>query len=349
MSVGIRAVLTSLAVAFTTYLAFGAMLWTVRPAYPLLLVAAVVLYLLTTWLCIFWNVRRPAGEVAHAVIGGLGRRAVLPRWAAALSVLVAAVVPSATWLAAGDGARLEGFATWNLGAIGALMSIVMVRRRPWAAWAGIAILAVSATTWIGLTDALSLGLVGSVLWVGVAQLLTRLVERAARDTAQLTDLERAASEWLASQEGMRRERRTHVQRALAVAGPVLVRTIETDGDLDEGERVQARIAEGTLRDDLRGPALLDDAVRERLADARRRGAAVTVLDEGGLEGVRAEDLLRIRRDLAAVLGQATSERVYIRSSTDERIAVTVVGRSAGREAEDNVDLWHEIPRRGGDA
>lgn len=346
MTVGIRSVLTALAVAFTTYLAVGALLWTTPPRHPWLLVAAVVLYLLTTWLCTFWNVRRPAGEVAHAVIGGLGRRSVLPVWAAALSVLVAAVIPSATWLAAGESARLEGFATWSLGAIGALMSIVMVRRRPWAAWTGIVLLAVSATAWIGLVDALAFGLVGAVLWVGVAQLLTWLVERAARDTAELTELERAASEWLASQEGTRRERRTHIQRALSVAGPVLVRTIESDGGLSEDERVQARIAEGTLRDDLRGPALLDDVVRERLADARRRGAAVTVLDEGGLDGVSEADLLRIRRELAVILGGATSERVYIRASTHEDVAVTVVGRSAGDDGDESVDLWHEIPRRG---
>jgi hypothetical protein len=31
------------------------------------------------------------------------------------------------------------------------------------------------------------------------------------------------------QEGMRRERRTQVQRALALAGPVLTRTIEARG------------------------------------------------------------------------------------------------------------------------
>lgn len=342
---GIRPVLTALAVAFTTYLAFGALVWTSAPHHPLLLIAAVVLYLLTTWLCIFWNVRAPAGEAAHAVLGGLGRRSVLPLWAAVLAILVAAVVPSATWLAAGDAARVEGFATWSLGGIGAMMSIVMVRRRPWAAWAGVVILAASSAAWIGVAEALTLGLVGAVLWVGVAQLLTWLLERAARDTAELTELERAASEWLASQEGMRRERRTHVQRALSVAGPILVRTIETEGGLDDDARVQARIAEGTLRDDLRGLALLDEHVRERLATVRRGGAAVTVVDEGGLVGVADADLARIRSELAAVLDGATSERVYIRTSSDDDTAVTVVGRSATETGEDTVDLWLEIARR----
>ncbi|WP_292831371.1 hypothetical protein [Microbacterium sp.] len=346
MTLGIRTVLTALAVAFTAYLAVGALVWTVPPEHPLLLVSAVAVYLAVTWLCTFWNVRRPPGEGPDAVAGGLGGRSVLPRWAAALSVLVAAVVPSASWSAAGESARLESFATWSLGGIGAMMSIVMVRRRPWAAWVGVALVAISATAWIGLSDALALGLVGAVLWVGVAQLATRLVERAARDTAELTGLERAASEWLASQEGMRRERRTHIRRALAVGGPILVRTIESEGDLDEEERVQARVAEGSLRDDLRGPALLDDLVRERLAAVRRRGAAVSVLDEGGLDGMVDAELLRIRRDLAAVLAGATSERLYIRASRDESIAVTVVGRSAGDDSDGSVDLWHEIPRLG---
>lgn len=349
MTPGIRSVLTALAVAFTGYLAFGALLWTTPPHHPVLLVAAVVLYLLTTWLCIFWNVRRPTGEASHAVVGGLGRRAVLPVWAAALSVLVAAVVPSATWLAVGEAARLESYATWSLGGIGALMSVVMVRRRPWAAWSGVVIVGVSATAWIGISATLAFGLVGSVLWVGVAQLLTRLVERTAHDTAALTDLQRAASEWLASQEGMRRERRTHIQRALAVAGPVLVRTIETGGGLDEAERTQARIAEGTLRDDLRGPALLDDLVRERLGAARRRGATVTVLDEGGLDGMADSDLRRIRHALAAALRDVVSDRVYIRASTHDQIAVTVVGRSVSGDGDDDVDFWHEIPRHAPDA
>jgi len=342
--IGVRSVLNALAVAFTTYLAVGAMLWTRMPAIPVLHVAAIVLFLLTTWVCIFWKNGPLTGAAAHAITGDLGRPPLLPPWAAVIAVATAAVVPSVTWVAAGDEARLDSFATWSLGGVGALMTIVMVRGRPWAAWSGIVFLAVAATAWIGLPDALALGLVGAVLWVGVAQLMSWLVDRAARDTAQLADLQRAASEWLASQDGMRWERRTGVQRALAVAGPVLVRTVESGGALDDDERTEARIAEGSLRDDLRGPALLDEDVRGRIAAARRRGAAVTVLDEGGLDGLDEADLDRIRSELARILDEVRSARVYIRASTDERVAVTVVGRPAAGVGEDEVDLWQEIER-----
>ena len=223
------------------------------------------------------------------------------------------------------------------------MTIVMVRRRPVVAWAGIGLLAVCSSVWIGVADALAYGLVGAVVWVVVAQLLTGLVDRAAADTAELTELERRSSEWLAVQEGRRRERRTRVQQALAIAGPVLIRTIETEGDLSPAERDSARLAEGALRDELRGPRLLDETVRARLREARGRGSMVTVLDEGGLDGASEDQIAHVRAQLADVLEGAASDRIYIRTSPNDQAAVTVVGRTADGAEEDTVDLWREIP------
>lgn len=344
MTIGVRVVLSLLGVAFTAYLAVGALLWTTAPQHPLLLVATVVFFLVTTWLCIFWKVK-PTTTGTDPVIGGLGRRALLPGWAAVLALAAAVLVPNASWVAAGPEHLLAGFATWSIGGVAALLAIVMVRRRTWVAWIGLVILAIEATLWIGVSDALALGVVGAVLWVAVAQLMTWLVDRAARDTAQLTELQRAASEWLASQEGMRRERRTQVQRALAIAGPVLTRTIETQGHLREDERGRARIAEEALRDELRGAALLDDDVRRSLAAVRAHGTIVSVLDEGGLEDLSPEERTAIRVQLAEALTGLESERLYIRASRHDEVAVTVVGRSAGEDGEDSVDLWREIPRR----
>ncbi len=349
MNLSVRSVLSALAVAFTAYLAVGGLLWTVPPEYPFILIAALALFLATTWLCIFWNTGARQTDSASTLTGGLGRRSLLPVWAAVLAVANASIVPAATWFAAGPDARLESYATWSLGGMSALMTIVMVRRRTWTAWIGVAVASIEAIVWIGLRDALALGVVGAVVWVGVAQIMSRLVERAARDTADLTELQRAAGEWLASQDGRRRERRTQVQRALAVAGPVLVRTVESGGALGDDERETARLAEGRLRDDLRGRRLLDDAVRGRLEAARRRGAVVTVLDEGGLEGIDDEAMEAVRAELAAALGEASSDRLYIRTSPHPRIAVTVVGRSrpdGDPAADEQVDLWHEIRRPG---
>ncbi len=245
--------------------------------------------------------------------------------------------------------RTAPFATWYLGGIGALMTIVMVRRRPWLAWIGIAALAVASMAWMGPLNALNLGLVGSIVWVAATQLMLLSIDRAASDTAQLAQLQRAASAWQASQSGRQRERRIQVQRALAVAGPVLTRTVSSGGSLDEQERTQARLAEGRLRDEMRGPRLLDEAVHAELERARWRGTNVTVLDEGGLDGLDESTLAIIRTELAETLRSARSDRLYIRTSPDDRVAVTVVGRSApgpGLSDEDAVDLWREIGHPG---
>jgi hypothetical protein len=201
--------------------------------------------------------------------------------------------------------------------------------------------------WMGPADALALGLVGSVVWVGLAELLLLSMNRAARDTLRLAQLQRAASAWQASQVGRQRERRVQVQEALAVAGPVLARTIASGGELTSEDRLEARLAEGRLRDEMRAPRLLDEDVRSELERARRRGANVTVLDEGGLEGLDETALAAIRTQLAETLRSARSDRLYIRTSPHETVAVTVVGRAAagaGLSDEDAVDLWREIAK-----
>ncbi|MFH8250721.1 hypothetical protein ACH3VR_10185 [Microbacterium sp. B2969] len=347
--ISVRTVLVTLGVAFTAYLAARGLWWTAPVPYPLVVVLALSLYLVTTWLCIFWEPRTappvpPSEELAPA-IGVHGPRK-LPVWACVLALTSAVLVPSSISIGVGAGSRDAGFATWYLGGIGALMTIVMVRRRAWVAWSGIVALGIASMAWLGPLAALGLGLVGSIVWVAVAQLLLMSMDRAARDTSRLAQLQRAASAWQASQAGRQRERRVQVQRALAVAGPILTRTVATGGVLDEPERLEARVAEGALRDEMRGPRLLDDDVRTELDAARRRGATVTVLDEGGLDGIDDGSLSLIRAQLAETLKASRSDRLYIRTSPDERVAVTVVGRSAagpGLSDEDAVELWREIP------
>ncbi|WP_243076996.1 hypothetical protein [Microbacterium sp. SS28] len=343
--ISVRRVLVWLGVAFTAYLPARSLPWTGEIAYPFVLALALSLYLVTTWLCIFWNPpRRNRGPAPTPPIGIQGPTA-LPLWACVMSLACAALVPTSVALAVGPGSETEPFATWYLGGIGALMAIVMVRRRPWVAWTGIVVLSIAAMAWMGPLEALNLGLVGSIVWVGAAQLLLYSIDRAARDTEHLAQLQRAASAWQASQVVRQRERRVQVQRALAVAGPVLSRTVATGGALDDAQRLEARIAEGALRDEMRAPRLLDDDVRAELEAVRRRGGAATVLDEGGLDDLAEPSLALIRTQLADTLRTSASDRLYIRTSPDERVAVTIVGRSAtgsGVADEDVVDLWHEI-------
>ena len=239
----------------------------------------------------------------------------MPLAAALMALGTTVVVPNALSLAVPREAIEEPYVVWYLGGIGALMVIVMVRRRPIFAWVGIGMLAAISWFWLGILDALEKGLVGSILWVGLAQLLVMLTDRAAKDTAKLVELQRAASAWQAAHTVRQRERRVQIQRALSVAGPLLARTIAQGGALTPDERVEARLAEGSLRDELRGD-LVDErgdlgAVGDGLHDGelggrrvdvyldddevlrRRPGHALEDLEER-LGGVRALWALRLR-------------------------------------------------------
>ena len=340
----VRSILSIIGLAFTAYLAARGLIWTSPETveHGWLIVASLVVYLPVAWLWIFAIGAREADDDTASTTG-----AHVPVWGAVLALAVAVVVSNAPFLAVSEAGRAQPFVTWVIGGIGALMTIVMVRRRPVVAWVGMAILAVSTSYWLGPLQALSLGLVGSLVWVTAAQLVMIALDRAARDAERLAELQQAASAWQASQSGRRRERRLHVQRALQVAGPILARTIENGGNLRAADKDAARRAEASLRDELRGTRLLDDGVRAEIDAARRRGAAISLFDEGGLDGLAMGELAGIRAELAGILRESVSDRVIIRTSPHHEIAVTVVGRSTRESAggdDDHVDLWREIRR-----
>ncbi len=325
----VRSITTSLALGFALYFAARAIWWTVQPEAPLLIVAAIALYLAATLTAVLGAPREVRMPVAPAV----------------LAMASSAIVPTLVSLALEPSLRGAPFATWYIGATGLLAVVCIVRRRALFGWGMLITLIVAASAFMGIGEAFTLGLVGSITWVVVAQLLVLFWDRAVRDTERLADIQRAASAWQATQLVRQRERRVRAQRALAVAGPVLSRTVAARGELSEDERLEARLAEGTLRDELRGGTLMSEAVREAITEARRAGATVTVFDEGGLDGIDETRIEEIRAELADVLARAHSNRLIIRAGRDETNAVTVVGRTAGGAVDDDaVELWHEIRR-----
>src|SRR5690606_27201854 len=140
-------------------------------------------------------------------------------------------VPALVTLALDPGMRSAPFATWYIGATGLLAVVCIVRRTPVVGWIMLGVLIVSASLSLGLSEAFTLGLVGSITWVVVTQLLVLFWDRAVHDTERLTDVQRAVSAWHATQLVRQRERRVRAQRALAIAGPLLTRTVAAHGEL----------------------------------------------------------------------------------------------------------------------
>lgn len=335
MRLTVRIVATGLALVFACYFSARALWWTSPPPRPLLVLLAVLIYL-----------------VSFAVIAivGAAHLVKMPRWAAALALASTIAIPQLSNLGLEPGALRAPYATWYIGSVGLIGVVCIVRRRPLAGWLVLLLLTLASTLWIGFLDALGLGLVGSTVWMVIAQLLVAFWRRAVQDTDRLAGIQQAASAWQATQIVRQRERRERVQYALAVAGPILARVIATRGDLSVEERQEAHLSEGRLRDEIRGGELLNERARAAIETARARGATVTVFDDGGLEGLDEQTKGLIREELADVLADSSSARLIIRAPRDARIAVTVVGRSAAGESsdEDSVELWHEIPRSRGE-
>lgn len=250
-----------------------------------------------------------------------------------------------------------GYATWYVAAVGTLMTITSTRRRHLFAWIGIAALVVQTIVWGGPGLLLGIGVIGSAAWVAVSHILSRALLKASSDAARFARAEREATDWQAAQEAHLYERQFRLGQTGTTAVPMLQVIEKSGGDLTLEQRNECLYLEGAIRDEIRGRRLLNDAVRREVLAARRRGASVNLLDEGGLDDLDEASRERVLNTLADAIGSTAAMRVVARTApVDSAVAVTVVGltpstnghaRDLGHSHDDDddvVDLWLEIPR-----
>lgn len=303
------------------------------PASPWPTVAALVLYTVVTVLSL-WPVRR----------------ARMPDWLAALNLAVAIALPLLVSSQLDPDAD-NGYATWYVAAVGTLMTITAARRQLLAAWAGVIALAIQTVLWAGPLALGALGVVGSIVWVGIAHMLSSALAGAARSTRRYVQAEREAAAWQAAQDAHLFEGSMRLAQTKRIAAPMLRRIADADHELSEAERRECRTLEAAIRDEIRGRMLLTDAVRRSVKDARDRGATVTLLDEGGIDELDEDARDRVLSRLADAIGASRADRVIARTAAaGSPVAVTVVGLRGGGDGEPlesddaEVELWLEIPR-----
>jgi len=284
----------------------------------------------------------------------------MPIWMAAFNFGVVIVI---TLLVAAelDFARPggTGYASWYVAASGTLLTITSTRGRHTFAWLGIGFLAVHTVAIVGNVGPaglFSLGIVGSASWVAVSHVLSTAIAKATKDAQRFAIAEREATDWQAAQEAHVHERQFRLGQTSAMALAMLRQIQDSHGQLTDAQRQECVHLESAIRDEIRGRKLLNDAVRDEVMSARRRGATVTLLDEGGIDDLSTEELERVLNRLALAIHESNADKVIARTVPEgSDVAVTVVGlRSiADRESvalgqdsleEDEVDLWLEIPR-----
>lgn len=279
----------------------------------------------------------------------------MPTWMAVLNVAVCVAVP----LLVAPQLNVHGtigsdYSTWYPAAIGTLMVITSARERHFLAWSGVLFLAVHTVIWAGFGALVTLGVAGSLLWVAISHVLSISLTNIGNKAQRYVIAEREAAEWQAAQDAHLFERQLRLRQTNRMALPMLRLIVLRDGALTESQRTECFYLEAAIRDEIRGRKLLNDRVRAQVMRARRRGTAVTLLDEGGIDNLLAEDLERVLNSLADAIGDSRADKVIVRTAAEELdVAVTVVGlRSAegagagvlGGSEEDEVELWLEIPR-----
>ena len=227
-----------------------------------------------------------------------------------------------------------GYATWYVAAVATLLAITAIRQHKVLAWVGVAVLYTEVLAWGGLGFWVNSGLIGALLFVAAGSGLSIGLENTAKATAEFTEEAKATAAKSAATSASRFERQSRAQEALRGALPTLRNIVARGGQLLENEKVEARLLEAQLRDEISGGIIIDALVRDAALEARRRAVDVTIRDEGGLEGSDFVELETIRFEVASVLNRTQSGRVVVRAPKGEKWRLSVVVSQPGSDAPD---------------
>ena len=218
--------------------------------------------------------------------------------------------------------HFNDYSTWYVLGLATLFAVIAIRGYVGLAVAGVVLEAITVAGWAGWQNFLATGLLGALTVVGGAAVVTIGLNRAADEARRYADLNTEAVAEAAALQAAGEQRARLLRATLDKARPMLRRIAQPRG-LSPEERLEARLLEASLRDEIRGKDLIGEATRTAIDRARRRGISVTVLDEGGVAGFNPAQLERLHARLAAELEALESGRVTIRAPRDEEWLLTI--------------------------
>jgi hypothetical protein len=166
--------------------------------------------------------------------------------------------------------------------------------------------------------------------------ISKGIERAAKSAQKYTQQALEDETQLVVSKSAALERRNRLELALAGALPMLKIIESQNGKLTDSQKIEARLLEASLRDEIRGRELLNDDVRSAVRDARNRGIEVVILDEGGVDQLSPDDKKEILTKVCAAIKDVEQGRVTLRAPIGEAWRVTLV---ATRPGVAKPDIW----------
>lgn len=230
----------------------------------------------------------------------------------------------------------DPYSTWYVGGMSALLGVLAARGQSAMAWISAALVSFLVVVEDGLEGLGEVGIEGMAILIAAASATAFALKRADREVVELQNAEMAAEAAIIGSEAAGEERKVRLQNVLERSLNALGQISVNRGAVTKREKEEFLQLESSLRDDIRGRALLNPTVRKAASEARARGIDVLILDEGGLSLLPVSQLEHILEKVAGAINSVVAGKVVVRSPRGEKWVVTVMATRSGTETP---DLW----------
>lgn len=213
---------------------------------------------------------------------------------------------------------------WVVMGTAIILTATAVRQQRVIAIAGSVALIAQMFATYGLIVAISGGLIGALVIVLAGLGVSAGIQRANEEVTKYRAEEQRSKAEIATIAATRAERASRLQEILGSAIPMLTELAALRSPLSSERKLEAKVLELSLRDEIRGRNLLSPELKEAVSRLRKLGVEVAVLDEGGMDHLDLEVKGRLLAQVVEALAEITQGRVTIRSPKGESFVVTVV-------------------------
>ncbi len=219
---------------------------------------------------------------------------------------------------------------WVVMGTAVILTVTAVRQQRLLAVLGTISLAAQLLYQYGAIVAMTGGLIGAVVLVLAGLGVSTGIQRANSEVDQYRLQEENSRSQIAAITATRNERASRLQAILGAAIPMLSEVAAAKNPLSPERKLQTKMLELSLRDEIRGRNLLSPEMKSEIARLRNLGCEVAVLDEGGTDHLSAESKNEILNRAVLALQDVTQGRVTIRSPKGESFVLTVVATLSGQ-------------------
>ncbi len=258
----------------------------------------------------------------------------MPQWIKWLS-LSAIGIGNLMVLYSIPGHGYPGSAAWTLGAGFMLCAGLFLRVDPVFSWTGMAILCMTTLLWTTSTHrplviALTM-MVGQVVplmfWSAVIQWSKSMANALLVVDGAQKDLDA----WRRGKEAARKVMDERLRSVGDRTRPFL-NLVASESPISAQDRLDARILEAELRDEIRAPSLVETNIGADVSDARMRGIEVVLLDDRTGRSLSTAEITMMEKAASDVLRSTTKGRVVIRLLPEGRsLFATILGPTEMRE------------------